>query len=223
MDLEEIKGKLVVSCQALENEPLHSSYIMSRMAVAAKVGGAGGIRAQSKEDIDEIMKVCDLPVIGIVKRQYPDSDVFITPTKKEIEELLTTKCQIIALDATNRVRPHGEQCQELVDMIHEHGRLAMADCSNFEECQQAAQMGFDIVASTLSGYTSYSTEDEGPDYELIKRCAEELDVPVIAEGRIQTLEELKKVFECGAYSAVIGGAITRPQLITKRFVEALKE
>ncbi len=222
MNLEEIKGKLIVSCQALENEPLHSSYIMSRMAVAAKEGGAGGIRAQSKKDIDEIMKVCDLPVIGIVKRQYPDSEVFITPTQKEIEELLTTNCQIIALDATSRVRPNHEQCQKLVDMIHDHGRLAMADCSNFDECKKAADMGFDIVASTLSGYTSYSKETEGPDYELLKKCVKELNVPVIAEGRIQTPEELIKVFECGVYSAVIGGAITRPQLITKRFVEALK-
>lgn len=222
MNLEEIKGKLIVSCQALEDEPLHSSYIMSRMAVAAKVGGAGGIRAQSKEDIDEIMKVCDLPVIGIVKRQYPDSDVFITPTKKEIEELLTTNCQIIALDATDRVRPNHEQCQDLVEMIHDHGRIAMADCSSFEECQKAVEMGFDIVASTLSGYTSYTTETQGPDYELLKRCVKELNVPVIAEGRIQTPEELKRVFDCGVYSAVIGGAITRPQLITKRFVEVLK-
>lgn len=100
--LEQIKGKLVVSCQALDDEPLHSSFIMGRMALAAQMGGAAGIRAQSKEDIDEIMKVVDLPVIGIVKRTYPDSEIYITPTKKEIDELLTTKCQMIAIDATNR-------------------------------------------------------------------------------------------------------------------------
>ncbi len=95
MVLDQIKGKLVVSCQALPDEPLHSSYIMSRMAVAAKQGGAAGIRAQSVEDINAIMEVCDLPMIGIIKRNYPDSDIYITATKKEVDELLTTKCDII--------------------------------------------------------------------------------------------------------------------------------
>ena len=115
--LEQIKGKLVVSCQALDDEPLHSSFIMGRMALAAQMGGAAGIRAQSKEDIDEIMKVVDLPVIGIVKRTYPDSEIYITPTKKEIDELLTTKCQMIAIDATNRKRPNNEKLEDLVQLM----------------------------------------------------------------------------------------------------------
>jgi len=222
MNLEDIKGKLIVSCQALENEPLHSSYIMSKMAVAAKEGGAAGIRAQSKEDIDAIMKACDLPVIGIVKRQYPDSDIYITASRKEIEELLTTQCQIIALDATNRVRPNNEKCEDLVQLIHEFGRIAMADCSTYEECQAAEKMGFDIVSTTLCGYTPYSEKLDGPNYQLLKKCVETLNVPVIAEGKINTPEDLKKVYECGVYSAVVGGAITRPQQITKRFVNVLK-
>ena len=223
MNLEDIKGKLIVSCQALEDEPLHSSYIMSSMAVAAKVGGAAGIRAQSKADIDEIMKVCDLPVIGIVKRQYEDSEIYITPTKKEVEELLTTKCQIIALDATDRVRPHGEKCEDLVALIHQNNRLAMADCSTFEECLNAQKMGFDIVSTTLCGYTPYSQNFTGPNFALLKKCVEELSVPVIAEGKINTPEDLQKVYECGVYSAVVGGAITRPQQITQKFVKILKE
>lgn len=223
MNLEDIKGQLIVSCQALENEPLHSSYIMSKMAMAAKAGGASGIRAQSKADIDEIMKICDLPVIGIIKRQYKDSDIYITPTKKEVEELLTTKCQIIALDATDRIRPHDEKCEDLVCLIHQNGRLAMADCSTFEECQNAQKMGFDIVSTTLCGYTPYSQNIAGPNFELLKKCVEKLSVPVIAEGKINTPEDLKKVYECGVYSAVVGGAITRPQQITERFVSVLKE
>ena len=107
--LEQIKGKLVVSCQALPDEPLHSSEIMGRMALAAKQGGAAGIRAQSKEDILEIQKQVDLPIIGIVKRHYDDSEIYITPTKKEIDELLETRCEIIALDATLRKRPNDER------------------------------------------------------------------------------------------------------------------
>lgn len=220
--LEKIKGKLIVSCQALSNEPLHSSFIMGRMALAAKQGGAAGIRAQSKEDILEIQKTVDLPIIGIVKRNYDDSEIYITPTHQEIDELLETRCEIIALDATPRKRPHDEKLADLVHYIHENNRLAMADCSTFEECYQAQQLGFDIVATTLSGYTSYSISVEGPDFELLKRCVNELHVPVIAEGRIHYPEDLKKVFELGAYSAVVGGAITRPQEITKRFVDAIK-
>ncbi len=220
--IDRLKGKLIVSCQALPGEPLHSSRIMGRMAVAAKEGGAAGIRAQSKEDILEIEKSVDLPVIGIVKRQYPDSDIYITPTKKEIEELLETRCEIIALDATARKRPNDEKTTTLVKMIHENGRLAMADCSTFEECRQAEKDGFDIVSTTLCGYTPYSEAIDGPNYQLLKRCVDELHVPVIAEGKIHSPEELKRVFtECGVYSAVVGGAITRPQEITARFVKAL--
>ena len=221
MVFEQIRGKLVVSCQALPHEPMHSSFIMSRMAVAAMEGGAAGIRAQSACDINAIAEVCPLPIIGIVKRKYDDSEIYITPTMKEVEELLSTRTEIIALDATDRERPGGVLTKALVDRIHEEGRLAMADCSVFEECLAAQEMGFDIVSTTLSGYTEYSSKQDGPDFSLIRRCAEELSVPVIAEGRIHCPEDLKKAFECGAFSAVVGGAITRPQEITARFVKVL--
>lgn len=222
-DINCLKGKLIVSCQALPNEPLHSDYIMGRMAYAAMEGGASGIRAQSVSQINEIMKTVDLPVIGIIKRNYEDSDIFITATMKEVEELLTTKCQIIALDATSRKRPNDEKCEDLVKRIHEAERLAMADCSTYEECEAAAKMGFDIVSTTLCGYTPYSKDVDGPNFELLKKCVDNLDCYVIAEGKINTPEDLKKVYEyCGVFSAVVGSAITRPQLITKRFVKALE-
>ena len=121
MILEQIKGKLVVSCQALPHEPLHSSFIMSRMAVAAMEGGAAGIRAQSACDINAIAEVCPLPIIGIVKRNYDNSEIYITPTMKEVEELLSTRAEIIALDATDRERPGGVLTKVLVDRIHEEG------------------------------------------------------------------------------------------------------
>ena len=112
--LDKLKGKLIVSCQALPDEPLHSSFIMARMALAAKQGGAAGIRAQSKEDIQAIRETVDLPVIGIVKRNYEDSDIYITPTRKEVQELLECGCEIIALDATLRKRPNDENLEDLV-------------------------------------------------------------------------------------------------------------
>lgn len=221
--LDQIKGKLIVSCQALPEEPLHSSFIMGRMALAAKQGGAVGIRAQSKEDILEIARVCDLPIIGIVKRNYEDSEVYITPTMKEVNELLETNCEMIALDATLRKRPNGEKLEDLVQAIHNAGRLAMADCSTVEECIAAEKMGFDVVSTTLCGYTSYSKKIDGPNFPLMQEVLEKVHVPLIAEGKINTPEELAKALAIGVHAAVVGGAITRPKQITERFVSAIKK
>ena len=221
--LDQIKGKLVISCQALPGEPLHSPMIMGRMALAAKNAGAAGIRAQGVEDIIEIKQVTGLPVIGIIKRNYPDSEVFITATKKEVQELLATDCEMIALDATIRPRPNGELLQDLLDQIHGANRLAMADCSTLEEAKIAEEMGFDCVSTTLAGYTSYSTQTSGPDVELVKQLVKDCQIPVIAEGKIHTPEQLKEIMDLGVYSAVVGGAITRPQEIAQRFIAKLEE
>lgn len=221
--LDEVKGKLIVSCQALPEEPLHSSFIMGRMALAAMQGGAAGIRAQGQDDILEIMKVVTLPVIGIVKRNYADSDIYITPTQKEVNELLVTNCQIIAIDATMRKRPGDERMEDLLALIHQNGRLAMADCSTFEECMAAEKAGFDCVSTTLFGYTDYSVNHEGPDLEALKRLVSTCQIPVIAEGKINTPKELAQVMKVGAFCAVIGGAITRPKGITERFVKVLSK
>ncbi len=221
--LDQIKGKLVISCQALPGEPLHSPMIMGRMAIAAKNAGAAGIRAQGVADIIEIKQVTGLPVIGIIKRNYPDSEVFITATKKEVQELLATDCEMIALDATIRPRPNGELLQDLLDQIHAANRLAMADCSTIEEAKIAEEMGFDCVSTTLAGYTSYSTQTSGPDVELVKQLVKDCQIPVIAEGKIHTPEQLKEIMNLGVYSAVVGGAITRPQEIAQRFIAKLEE
>lgn len=220
--LNEVKGKLIISCQALPEEPLHSPFIMGRMALAATQAGASGIRAQSMADILEIKKNTNLPIIGIVKRNYDDSDIYITPTKKEVDELLAVGCEMIALDATNRTRPNGEKIEDLVNYIKSKGVETMADCSTFEECVEAERIGFDCVSTTLCGYTPYSVNVEGPNIELIKKLVAILKIPVIAEGKVNTPDDLKAVLEAGAYCAVVGGAITRPQNIAKRFVDAIK-
>ncbi|NJJ34590.1 N-acetylmannosamine-6-phosphate 2-epimerase [Clostridioides difficile] len=220
--LDKVKGKLIVSCQALENEPLHSPFIMGRMAKAAMEGGAVGIRAQGVDDIIEIKKVTGLPVIGIIKRNYEDSDIYITPTKKEVDELLTTGCEMIALDATNRVRPNNEDLKEIIKYIKENGVLVMADISNYDEAVKAQEYGVDCVSTTLSGYTPYTEVLEGPDFALMERLVKDLEIPVIAEGKVNTPQDLKKVFELGVHSSVVGSAITRPQLITEKFVKAIE-
>lgn len=220
--LEQFKGKLIISCQALPDEPLHSSFIMGRMALAAKQAGAVGIRAQSTGDITEIQKVTGLPIIGLIKKPYEDSEIYITPTHEEVAALIETGCEIIALDATLRKRPGDEKLTDLVNIIHAAGRLALADISNDDEGRNAEAIGFDCVSTTMSGYTPYTPKFEGPDFGLIARMAGELSIPVFAEGRINTPEDLKLAYQCGAYGAIVGSAITRPQLIAKKFVDILK-
>ena len=223
--VESLKGKLIVSCQALPHEPLHSSFIMGRMALAAKEGGAYGIRANTKEDIAEIQARVDLPVIGIVKRDYEDSKEYITPTMKEINELMEVKPDIIALDATHSLRPGGRTLDEFYREIRKSypEQLLMADCSTVEEALHADQLGFDFIGTTLVGYTDQSRDlkIESNDFEIIRQIVAKVKHRVIAEGNINTPEKAKRVIELGAFSVVVGSIITRPQLITKSFAEAL--
>lgn len=171
--IENIKGKLIVSCQALPHEPLHSSFIMGRMALAAKEGGAFGIRANTKEDIAEIKTQVDLPIIGIVKRDYSDSKVYITPTMKEIDELMEVKPEIIALDATSNLRPGNVTIDQFYAEIRKKypDQLLMADCSTVEEALHADELGFDFIGTTLVGYTEQSKnlKIESNDFEIIKK------------------------------------------------------
>ncbi|HKL60834.1 MAG TPA: N-acetylmannosamine-6-phosphate 2-epimerase [Acholeplasma sp.] len=221
--LEIIKGKLIVSCQALEHEPLHGSSIMRKMAKAAKEGGAVAIRANGKADIIEIKEETNLPVIGLVKKDYSDCAVYITPTMTEINELIESGCEIIAMDATNRCQPDRVSLKEKVDLIHGANLLAMADISTFDEAIFAESIGFDLVSTTLSGYTPYSRQDEGPDVLLVGQLVKALKIPVIAEGRIATVEHLRAIKEQNPFAIVVGSAITRPQMITKRFFDAYNE
>lgn len=215
---------LIVSCQALENEPLFGAEIMGKMALAAKEGGARAIRANTVEDIMEIKKVTGLPVVGLIKRDYPDSEIYITPTLREVKELVETKCEVIALDATNRSRPNGESLKTLVQYIHENSdALVMGDIATEEDAYYAVECGVDMVSTTLSGYTADSPKMEGPDFALVEKLVQTVKVPVIAEGRITTPEQAAKMIRLGAHAVVVGGAITRPQLITKRFTEYLNQ
>ncbi len=216
------KGGLIVSCQALSNEPLHSSYIMSRMAVAAKLGGAVGIRANSVEDIVEIKKAVDLPVIGIIKKDYPGAIVYITPTMAEVDALVQCGADVIAIDATDRIRPDGSTIKTLFPILRQKypKQLFMADCSEYSDCEAAAALGFDYIGTTLCGYTENTKGTPLPNYELIKAILK-LNVPIIAEGGIWTPEQLAQVMSLGVHCAVVGTAITRPMEITKRFVQTM--
>lgn len=221
--LHQIKGGLIVSCQALDDEPLHSSFIMGRMALAAKEGGAVGIRANTPGDVAEIKKQVLLPVIGIHKVEYPDCEVYITPTMREIDEMVDVGCEIVALDATDCPHPDGMSVDELFAKARRKypHQLFMADCATYEECMHAETLGFDFVGTTMRSYTVATKGVSIPDFDLFRRLKTDLRIPFIAEGGIHYPCELKKAMEAGAYAAVVGGAITRPQQITARFVEVL--
>lgn len=223
--LEQVRGGLIVSCQALPNEPLHSSFIMGRMARAAAEGGAVGIRANTPEDIAEIAKNTTLPIIGIVKRDYDDSPIYITPTMREIHELAQSPCSMIAFDATDRPRPQG---QSLEDFFHAArtaapDKLLMADIATLDEAIRAAQMGFDCVSTTLMGYTEQSEGQNiaDDDFARLKAILAAVSIPVIAEGHVDTPAKARRCIDLGAHAVVTGGAITRPQLITKTFTDAI--
>lgn len=222
-----LRGELIVSVQALENEPLHSSFIMSKMANAVIEGGAKAIRANSIVDIIAIKEeIGDIPLIGIVKTEYKNSDVYITPTLIEVKSLIEANVDIIALDATNRKRPK-ETLIDLINYIREHSDiLIMADCSNFDEMCRACEMGFDIISTTLVGYTDSSKNQrlEDDNYKIIREFKRKFpDSFLIVEGNVNSPEILKEVYSQGADSVVVGSMITRPQIITRAFVNAIKE
>ncbi|WEM43193.1 N-acetylmannosamine-6-phosphate 2-epimerase [Photobacterium sp. DA100] len=221
--LQALKGQLIASVQALPDEPLHGPETMVKMAGAVLEGGAKALRVQSAADIRAVKSAFpDIPVIGLIKQDYSDSEIFITPTKKEVTAIIAAGADMVALDMTGRARPSNEKVEELVALAHVAGRQVMADIATYEQGITAQSLGADCISTTLSGYTP-DTQHRGdtPDFALIRRLSQTLTVPVIAEGRIWTPEQLGQVLSAGAYTAVVGSAITRPQLIAKRFSHAM--
>lgn len=212
-----MKRGLIVSCQALPGEPLHSSFIMGRMAIAAAESGAVGIRANSVEDIEEIKKQVELPIIGIIKKDYPGMQSFITATMTEVDALVGTGVEIIAVQATM------DQDEAFLQSIFTKypSQKFMADISTTEEGLRAERLGFHYIGTTLIGYTPQSQHVEKFTVleELIKQCKK----PVIAEGNFNTPEQAARAIEMGAYGVVVGSAITRPQIIAKWFSNAVNE
>lgn len=220
--LEKIRGKIIVSVQAMPDEPLYDEICMTGMMASVINGGASALRVAGIRDVKNAKKF-GVPVIGITKpEKLPDNwkeVVYITPALKEVNELINAGADIIAFDGTSRIRPNNCKLNDIIIQIHSAGKLAMADISTFDEGLNCAKLGADIISTTLSGYTKESDSNSvTPDFELLKKLADAVNIPIILEGRIWYPNEVKKAFSLGAHSVVIGSAITRPQLITKRFV-----
>jgi len=218
--LGRLQGGLIVSCQAREGHPLHNPHVIAALARAAEAGGAAGVRINGESDIAAVSVFVTVPIIGIRKSWIEDFPVYITPTFEDASAVAAAGAEIVALDATHRERPGGESIEELIPRIHrELGRPVMADISTVREGEQAAALGADLVATTLSGYTT-GTPPDGPDLELVRRLARAIPVPVVAEGRYRTPEQVREAFQAGAFAVVVGRAIADALAITRLFVEA---
>ncbi len=219
-----LKGKIIVSSQAMPGEPLYDEMCMTAMMKSVVNGGAKALRLAGARDIKNAKREFSIPVIGLTKPDILPENwreiVYITPTTKEVKELINADADIIAFDGTSRPRPNDCRLEDIIDLIHDSGKLAMADISTIEEGINCAKLNADIISTTLSGYTKESG-DAGiePDYTLLEKLVKVVNKPIFLEGRIWEPKQVKKAFELGAHSVVIGSAITRPQLITKRFIE----
>ena len=224
--IESLKGGLIVSCQALPGEPLYREEggIMVLMAKAALEAGAIAIRTEGIKDIKQIKEELNVPVIGLIKKEYPNYEPYITVTMAEIDALVEAKCDIIAMDATFSKRADGS-INIFVKNIKEKypNQLLMADISTLEEGLNAEKIGFDLIGTTMSGYTTGTSDKKNePDFQLMKELVENTRTPIVAEGRIHTPKDLEMAFNQGVYTAVVGGAITRPLEITKKFINVIK-
>jgi len=219
--ISQVKNQLIASCQALSDEPLFGSEIMVRMALAAQQGGAHALRANTPVDIKAIKQEIDLPLIGIYKENISGYNVYITPTIDHALAVADAGAEIIAIDATNQPRPSGDLGEFIKEIHDKTGCLVMADISTYEEGVEAEKLGADLVSTTLSGYTPYSHQLDGPDLELITKLSKTCTIPVIGEGKFHTPEQVVEALDRGATSVVVGGAISRPQQITARFVKAI--
>jgi N-acylglucosamine-6-phosphate 2-epimerase len=222
--VNQVRGGLIVSCQALPDEPLYGAENMARMALAAKLGGARAIRANTPVDIAAIRTAVELPIIGLYKDDIPGYPVYITPTLDHARQVAEAGADIIAIDATARPRPEPGSLADFIATIHDQtGCPVLADISTLAEGLAAAAAGADLISTTMSGYTAYSPQEAEPDLTLVQELAAAVEIPVLAEGRYRLPEQVHQAVAAGALAVVVGGAITRPQEITRWFVAALPD
>lgn len=211
---------LIASVQSSEGSPVENSDALARLAQASAQEGVQVLRCQGVKNINAIRLATGLPTIGLIKRRYEGTDVYITATRREVEEVLSTDSEIVALDGTKRHRPNGEQLRDLISRIHNAGSLAMADCDSVDSAEYALSCGADIVGTTLAGYTEESTLEKGPDLELLRQLAL-LERLILAEGRYSEPWQAQAALRIGAQGVVVGGALNDPVKQTRAFLGAM--
>lgn len=223
-DFNKIKRKLIVSCQSEGDDPFNTPESVTLFAKAAMMGGAAGIRSQGIENTKMIVEQIPLPVIGLLKSKFEDGSVKITGSFTEIEQLISTGCHIIAIDGTLRKRDGWTGPEFIREAKKRYDITVMADISTLEDGLASAEFA-DCISTTLSGYTpeTKNLPKEKPNFILVEELVNKLSIPVIAEGRINTPEYAKQMINLGAWSVVVGTAITRPRIITSWFAEAINE
>lgn len=223
--IESMKNGLIVSCQVQKDDPIYTDDIVIKMAEAAKWAGAVGIRANSPEQIKAIKEKVDLPMIGLYKVWHEDTDVFITPTLEAAKQVWEAGAEIIALDCTNQITYEKKKAFELLPIVKAEipEAIIFADVSNYDEAKRAIELGADIVAPTLYGYTEETKHIEEPNLREFARMCRDFkdDAYVMMEGHLYTPEDAMKCLYLGAHAVVVGSAITRPHLTAKRFVDLL--
>ncbi len=221
MQIEQLRGGLIVSCQAPTHSPLNDPHVISAMALTAEQQSAVGVRLNGPVNIAAARARIGLPIIGIEKVVTAGSDVYITPTLAVAERIASSGADIIALDATQRARPNGERLEALLARIREElNTPAMADIATFEDGLLAADCGADIIATTLCGYTKDSAGTTLPAFALLEKLATNLRHPIICEGGIASPEDVRRAFDCGAFAVVVGTALTGITQLVKNFVRA---
>lgn len=222
--IEKIRNKIIVSVQAQDNEPLNKPEYLLALSQSVINGGAGGLRLCGTQNIKHIKKSVNVPIVGLTKLEPTPINwlekVYISPTLQDVNDLIKTGVELIAIDGTSRPRADSSTLKEQIELIKKEKILVVADISTFEEGMNASELGAHFLSTTLSGYTKETRYkiNEGPDFELLSELTLESPVPVIMEGKIWEPQDVKKAFEIGAFAIVIGTAITRPHIITKRFV-----
>jgi N-acylglucosamine-6-phosphate 2-epimerase len=213
---------VVVSCQGPPGTPLDDPHVMAALAQAAELAGAVAIRAQGSADIRQIRGAVSLPIIGLLKRDV-DGVRRITHTLEDAEAVAEAGADMVAVDLTRRPRPDRLSPSEFMALLRSRIRVPiLADVSTAAEGIAAAAAGASCVSSTLSGYTDYSRQIKGPDLELVAELVSSVKVPVLAEGRYRTEDQVLDAFRRGAQAVVVGTAITNPLEITRWFVDAYR-
>lgn len=219
--ISQLRNGLIVSCQAPEGSPLRRSSIIAALALAAEAQGAVGVRVDGVRDIRAVAQSVGVPIIGIEKRHFDDSAVYITPTLDSVRRICRAGANIVALDTTARHRPGGQSLAEIIIRGRSEFRVPiMADVATLSEGLQAAELGVDLIATTMHGYTEDTRGSESPAFGLLKSLVRRTSLPVILEGRVRTPDHLRRAFDLGAYAVVVGAAITGVEWLVRRFVEA---